>query len=231
MHKLLVFDLDGTLAALGKGMLNRDIELLRELEEMGYVIAICSGKPTYYLCGFMRQVGIKYPIMIGENGAAYQFGVDLPPEKHYLYPYSEKARLQLKKVKDMIDAACDGQIWYQPNEVAVTPFPQDAEMFAKIQDVLNTYKDELDELVVFRHVDSFDITPKNINKSNGLAYLSDLIEIDRKDIIAVGDWVNDIPMFEYADCSICVGGRLDYPTDYSFDTIKEVLSYIIEQKL
>lgn len=231
MHKLLVFDLDGTLAALGKGMLDSDIDLLRRLEEMGYTIAICSGKPTYYLCGFMRQVGIKYPIMIGENGAAYQFGVELPPEKHYLYPHSERAKAQLKQVKEMIDEACDYQMWYQPNEVAVTPFPQDAETFDKIQDILDTHKDELDELVVFRHVDSFDITPKNINKHNGLTYLSELIQVDGKDTIAVGDWVNDVPMFEYADCSICVGGRLDYPADYSFDTIKEALSYILEQKL
>ena len=51
MHKLLVFDLDGTLAQIGKGMLPADADKLIELEQMGYKIAICSGKSGFYLCG------------------------------------------------------------------------------------------------------------------------------------------------------------------------------------
>ncbi|MBQ3002547.1 MAG: HAD hydrolase family protein, partial [Clostridia bacterium] len=51
MHKVLVFDLDGTLAELGKGITQENIQKLFQLESMGYRIAVCSGKPTYYLCG------------------------------------------------------------------------------------------------------------------------------------------------------------------------------------
>jgi HAD superfamily hydrolase (TIGR01484 family) len=79
MHKLLVFDLDGTLAEIGKGMLPEDVAEFHRLERCGYRIAICSSKPVCYLCGFMRQVGLKDPILIGENGAVFQFGVELPP--------------------------------------------------------------------------------------------------------------------------------------------------------
>ena len=69
MHRLLVFDLDGTLAQVGKGMLPEDIEKLLSLEKEGYTIVICSGKPSYYLCGFARQIGLANPILVGENGA------------------------------------------------------------------------------------------------------------------------------------------------------------------
>ena len=133
MHKLIVFDLDGTLADLGKGMLEYNRELLRKLEKTGYTIAICSGKPCYYLCGFMRQVEIEHPILVGENGAAFMFGVDLPPKQHAIYPYSEKARQQLLLVRELIDDACEEDMWYQPNEVAVTPFPESEKAFAQIQ--------------------------------------------------------------------------------------------------
>ena len=64
-----------------------------------------------------------------------------------------------------------------------------------------------------------------------MAYLTELLQIEQKDVIAVGDWLNDVPMFEYADCSIRVGNRLEYPTDYAFDTITEALEYMIHEKL
>ena len=79
MMKLIVFDLDSTLAPVGKGILPETIQMLKEIEKSGIKIAICSGKPTFYTCGLMRQVELEDPILIGENGAVIQFGVDLPP--------------------------------------------------------------------------------------------------------------------------------------------------------
>ena len=84
--KLLVFDLDDTIAETGKEVLPEYVEIMKKIENAGICIAICSGKPTYYLCGFMRQIGLREPILIGENGGVVQFGVDLPPEKYYILP-------------------------------------------------------------------------------------------------------------------------------------------------
>lgn len=65
MHKLLVFDLDGTLAQRAKGIGYEDIQKLKELEKSDYRIAICSGKPICYLCGFARQLELENPVLIG----------------------------------------------------------------------------------------------------------------------------------------------------------------------
>ncbi len=240
MHKILVFDLDGTLAKVGKSMANADVEKLIELEKAGYTIAICSGKPTYYLCGFARQLGLREPILIGENGATFQFGIELPPKRYEVYPYSESARAQLDMMQALIDRECGDKVWYQPNEVGLTPFPKDAETFGLIQKLIDDRVELLDELLVYRHIDSFDLTPENINKFNGLAYLMELLGLEAKDVLAVGDGVNDIPMFEFADLSIgIVGSRkiqesygsiVDY-TDYEFSTIGEALEFIKENKL
>ena len=70
MIKLLVFDLDSTLAPIGEEMEWENVRLLRELEKKGARIAVCSGKSCDYLCGFLRQLGLSNPIMIGENGAS-----------------------------------------------------------------------------------------------------------------------------------------------------------------
>ena len=231
MHKILVFDLDGTLAGLGKGIQETDLFMLKKLEQMGYQIAICSGKPTYYLCGFMRQVELKNPILIGENGGNIQFGVDLPPERFYLYPYSETAREQIKTMRAVIEERFYQDVWFQPNVVGLTPFPKEEKIFDEIAHLLETKKDYLTDVLVYRHVDSFDITPKEINKYNGLQFLGELAGIGREDMIAIGDGVNDVPMLEYADYAIGIGEKMKEYTDVCFDDITSALTYIVEHKI
>ena len=135
-HKILVFDLDGTLCQLGKGMHPKDAALLRQLEEKGHTIVVCSGKTTYYLCGFLRQVGLKDPIMVGENGGAVQFGIDLPPRRYAQYPVDPTQKKLLVRLREEIDEICGDRIWYQPNEVQLTPFPKDEETFGTIRQIL-----------------------------------------------------------------------------------------------
>lgn len=244
MHKLLVFDLDGTLAMPAKGMTDPDVQKLLELEKSGYIIAICSGKTSYYLCGFARQLGLKNPILLGENGGTIQFGIDLPPKKYVEYPRSEKAKEQIRRMKDLIDKKFPGKIWYQPNLIGISPFPADEETFSALQELINQNSKHLSELLIYRHWDCFDLIPKNVNKKNGLIYLSEISGIEASDMIAIGDGVNDVPMFEYADISIGVmekadngdglaQGNVQNPIetyiDYSFATIGEVLDFILEK--
>ena len=231
MHKLLVFDLDGTLAQRARGISYEDTQKLKELEKSGYRIAICSGKPTYYLCGFVRQLELENPILIGENGGCFQFGVALPPKKYYKYPCSDRAMEQIRILKACIDEKCGERNWYQPNEIELTPFPQDAESFEIIQQIIDSGEVCLDELLVYRHKDCYDMIPKNINKANGVALLAEREGIDRADIIAFGDEVNDVPMLEYADISVGIGSNLNCETDYRFDTISEALDFILEKHL
>jgi len=220
--KLLVFDLDGTLAELGKGILSENIELLKVIEKKGVRIAICSGKPVYYLCGFMRQVGLKCPILIGENGAVIQFGVDLPPEKYYVLPYSKEAKRSIRFLREKIEEVLPN-MWYQPNEVGLTPFPKSEEEFEIITSILERYSNEIEDVDVYRHVDSFDITPKGISKKDGLKYLGELLGISSEEMVSVGDGVNDYPMFEYTGYSIGVNVEDEEKVDLNLKDIKQAL--------
>lgn len=227
MHKLLVFDLDGTLAPVGKGALPDTIEKLKKLERKGHRIALCSGKPTYYLCGILRQWELDEPVMIGENGAVFQFGVDLPPKRFEIFPFMKKAGEQLALLRKRIDEAWTGELWYQPNEVALTPFPYEEACFDCIQSILDAHPEDLDELAVYRHGDCFDILPKTISKAEGVAYLASLLGLCASDVAAVGDGVNDLPMFAYAGLSIGIGDGVAGKADLHFDTVGEALDHLL----
>lgn len=229
MYKLVAFDLDGTLAELGKGILQEDIELLEKLEEKGVKIVICSGKPTYYLCGFMRQVGLKHPILIGENGATTQFGVDLPPKEHYVLPFSIAAKDSIRYIKKNIDELLPG-LWYQPNEVGLTPFPRTEEEFEVISKFISENRDKIKDVEIYRHVDSYDIVPYGIDKKSGLKSLGKLLGIGAEETIAIGDGSNDYPMFEYAGLAIGINVGNQEKVDKNFETLKEALEYLLDER-
>ena len=57
-------------------------------------------------------------------------------------------------------------------------------------------------MLLYRHCDSFDITPEGITKKSGLARLGALLGIAPEETIAVGDGANDLPMLSEAGLGI-----------------------------
>jgi HAD superfamily hydrolase (TIGR01484 family) len=219
--------LDGTLCPVGKGVKEETLQSLLALEEKGYRIAICSGKPTYYLCGMARQLGLKAPILVGENGAVIQFGVDLPPRDYYVLPYAKDAKKAIRNMKDAIDEEYP-DMWYQPNEVMLTPFPFREEQFDWIQDYIDNHENELSGLDIYRHADCFDIVPKGISKKDGLRYLGSLMQVSADEMVAVGDGVNDYPMFEYVGLALGIGLKEEEKVHHNFKDIMYVMKHLHE---
>lgn len=225
MIKLLVFDLDNTLAKLGKGIIEEDLKLLKKIEKKGIRIAICSGKPVGYLCGMLRQIELEKPAMIGENGAVIQIGVDLPPKEYYFLPHSKEADRTIVFLKEKIKELLP-DIWFQANDVGLTPFPKSEEEFEKIEACIRENQGQVRDVTIYRHIDSFDITPNGITKYDGLKYLGDILGILPEEVIAVGDGVNDYPMFRYAGYSVGIHVAEPDKVNMNFMTSTEALHYL-----
>ena len=196
---LAAFDLDGTLAELGCPVTEGNVVLLKRLAERARIV-LSSGKPTYYLCGFARQLGIADAVLIGENGCAMQFGVSLPPVQNTYFTSSEKAVKQLDFARKAIPAL---RAFNRDNASA------------------------LDALDIYEHCDSFDYVPRGVSKRTALEALAARLGVPRERVIAVGDGVNDYPMFECA--GISVGIRLAHPdrADFDFSRLSDALSFLI----
>ncbi len=227
MIKLIAFDLDDTLAPTNKATPNDCVELLKKIEGCGIRIAVCSGKPTFYLSGYLRQIGLNNPILIGENGAVIQMGDALPPKEYYVLPYSEKAKKSIKLIKGLIDEKYP-DMWYQPNQTALTPFTENCEHHAFFDKILNENADKIEDIKVFKSFNAYDFLPNNINKQTALKYLKGLLGIDGAEILAVGNSDNDYPMFEYADYSVGINVPDAARVNNNYKTLKEALLHIIE---
>jgi len=225
MIKLIVFDLDNTLAPVGKGILPETVEVLKEIEKSGIKIAICSGKPTFYTCGVMRQVELDDPILIGENGAVIQFGVDLPPRRYEVQKYSKEAKKTICFLRQKIEEAMP-YVWFQPNEIGLTPFLTKQEEFDTVNKILEDYKDQVNDVIVYEQADCFDITPNGITKKSGIENLAKKLGVLPEEMIAVGDGINDYPMFEYAGMAFGVNVKDEDKVDKNFTSIIEVLKHI-----
>ena len=230
MVRLLVFDLDSTLAFLGQGIGEKELDIFQKLEKNGVRVAIASGKTCDYLCGFMRQVGLKDPILIGENGAVIRFGVELPPKLYHRIPFSKETAIALKEIRSILEERFPN-IWFQPNKIGVTPFPTSIEEFQEIQNILDMWLQGKEGIEVFRHVDSFDIVPAGIDKACGIQYVLDYLGITKEEMIAIGDGVNDYCMFEMAGFSIGVNVAERHRVDINCKTTMEMLEYLLREKL
>lgn len=233
MHKFLVFDLDDTLAPVGKPMLPENVALLQTLEAEGRQIVFCSGKPVYYLCGLARQLGLPDTILIGETGSVIQGGSALPPKFHVKTNVTVESLSQMESVQEKLNPYED-RLWYQPNEVVLTPFPKDPEMFTILEAITQEMTPSLTALDIYRQVDCIDFIPRGTNKGTGLKTLAKILNASPKDFLAIGDAENDVPMFQYADMSICIrhdGCQVSHLASLQFPTLNEALTYVKVQNL
>ncbi len=225
MIKAAVFDLDNTLAFVGKPILYENIKLLKEIESSGVRIVVSSGKPVYYLIGMFRQVGLNDPVFIGENGCSIAFGTSLPPKTLKTIKPAAEYFAAREKILSRLYAGFSDKFWLQPNEIALTVFFKDDDTRNKLHEyfAVNSFAG----VKVYEHCDSFDVLPVNIDKKTGLEKLFRELNIEKHEAVAVGDGANDLPMMEFCKYSIGVYAMDKNLTSYHFDDIREGLELIL----
>lgn len=224
---IYVFDLDGTLCPIGKPVSEKTVAGLRELEERGHSVALCSGKPTYYLCGMARQLGLSHPILIGENGGVIQLGVHLPPEHFYIVTNRKKTLSFFREKRAELAEKYGDLVWFQPNEAMLTVFPRDLSLFDALEEDLSPARAL--GCKIYRFVDCFDVVPDDVDKGKGLAFLAELTGCTPADFTAVGDGENDYPMFAFARYSVGISLKDKSRARVNVSSIDEALDHLLKE--
>lgn len=85
-------------------------------------------------------------------------------------------------------------------------------------DVFNIKKyGEFKDKIIDKEYEYLDIIPKNVNKGTALEYLSNYLNIDKKEILAVGDNLNDLSLLKTAGVGIAVNN--------AYSELKQVANY------
>lgn len=76
------------------------------------------------------------------------------------------------------------------------------------------YKDN----VIDKEYEYLDISPLHVSKGNALKILSNYLQIEKKDILSIGDNINDIDMFKVSNITAAVGD--------AHEQVKKIANYI-----
>lgn len=223
MLRLALFDLDGTLAENGAPVPDDVRQGLQGLVARGVQVGLCSGKPTYYLAGLVRQLGLEDAILIGETGLSIQYGSDVPPDRFHLHSPSQEDRDLLAALRTELTEHFE-RIWFQPNEASLTVFYYDTPTKVELRSLLRDRISQAPGLRIFEQLDCFDITP-GFTKADGIRVVMADLGLKVDEIAYVGDSENDGPAMELIPLSISVSDRISAPIEV--DTIQKAIQEIV----
>lgn len=222
--KLVVFDIDGTLAPTEQCIPESISHRLRSLEKRDIRIVLISGRTASYLAGLARGMGIKNPLLAGENG-----GVLFDP-----ITFWEKRLdgIPQKIVTEIKRTLCGdlGELWFQSNQTMLTVVPKDLAMVEKLFQIVWDHMQKADyDFQVNKYNDSIEIMPQRNSKGRALAVIKDILGIDKKEVVVFGNTVVDLSMKDEAEEFLIIGDTLKCEGLCNYNSIEDALGYF-EQK-
>lgn len=223
--KAIVVDVDGTLTD-DDGLLNlKAVEYIRKIEDLGLTIMLASGNALPITKALSDYIGCSGPIIAEDGGVVYY------RDKLVVNGDRNEALAALIELKKVFGK--DNIIETFSNKYRVA----DVSIHRKIP--INILKNFIDiKYPTLSIVDSkfaYHIHKKTINKGLGLKIACSMINVNVKDVIAIGDSELDIPMLKLSGYSIATANAsslvksvVDYVTRHSYgDGFVEAAELII----
>jgi len=241
--KYIFFDLDGTLIDHSENKVrDKTVELLKLLKQNGHEIFIATGRPPSLFYGIDKELGFDSFIAANGSIAVYKNQVILDePINHEIvsklvdYAYENKIDVGFESFSDYVVNSRFSNFVDKFSDIFHLHYPEIKKDYHKTNSIY--------QMVLF-HVESdykkfeamfpglrfnysneygLDINKDGGLKERGIEAIKNYLNIDKKDIIAVGDGFNDISMIEYAGLGIAMGNAKD-PVKQSADLVAEHIS-------
>lgn len=219
--QLAVFDIDGTLAKTEDEIPSHVAEQLREIEGQGIRIVLISGRTASYLAGLARGMGIKNPLVAGENG-----GVLFEPASKWERKLEAIPHQLGEEMKRLLQEEM-GDLWFQPNQTMLTAAPKDLAMVDQLHQAVLQLKPVSDHhYKINKYDDAVEIMPQENSKGRALAVIKEILHIRREEVMVFGNTVVDLPMKTEAETFIIIGDGVKGEGIHNFVCIEEALNYL-----
>ena len=212
--KLLVFDVDGTLAPHGAPIGRETAGALCELERR---VAFASGKAAEYLDGLARGIGLEGRCLIAENGGVIYHGGNM----HLL---AERPAFFDRLHNDIVRLFPRARL--QHNMVNLTALAAGETLEAVAAHLKSAGVCDGKSCLFYLHSDAAELLPKGVDKGRALHELKGLAGFDTENVIAAGNAENDKPMRDEARLFLAVGDAIE--ADRCFANAPALLAYLLE---
>lgn len=196
----LVVDVDGTLTGLDQAVDPRVMTVLREWPKP---VVVATGKAFPYPVALCQFVGIE-PCVVTENGGVVfvgqtnelVFGGDPDAVDSFVVDYRDRGFSLGFGDVDLTNR-------WRETEIAIS---------------LDQPRDPIDELadeyglVVIDTGYAYHVKAPDVDKGTGLTAAAAELDLKPSDFLAVGDSINDVPMFELAGESVAVANADEHAT-------------------
>ncbi|WP_094606134.1 Sugar phosphatase YidA [Sporomusa silvacetica DSM 10669] len=231
--KLMVFDLDDTLLNNNISISQRTQQAIRQAMNQGIKVTLATGRMYCSTILFARKLELKMPL-ITYNGAMindYPSGKVLFHSP--INPQAATQVLQLCQQRQWyIQSYINDELYVRElNKQAklyaeitgAKPIPVGEQLYTmrgaptkmlaiaeptKIRQMLEVFQSRLGKntlSIAESKPNYLEITNPAVNKGIALKFIADRLHIDQREIMAVGNGHNDIPMLSYAGFGVAVG--------------------------
>lgn len=245
-YRMIALDMDDTLLNDNIKISKENIKAIKKAKEKGTIITICSGRASKSIENLVKDIDFISPndYFISYNGAVItdfngnnifykpiqgqilkdlihigrEFGVDVQlyyNNKIIVSEYTD--RVKLYEQMNTFPVTIEKDLEKYNESVKVLFNYDDVEKLEKLRlYILQLYSDKVN--VFFSKPTYLEVLSKEANKGVALKYLSNHININRDEIIAVGDSFNDTYMIEYAGMGVAMNN--------AHTEIKKIANYV-----
>ena len=229
---LICTDLDGTLLKKDKSISSENIEAIRHFKNEGGIFTFVTGRMPYFVSQILEKINPNAPFGCVNGAALYDGKIDdyiwkatMPDGVMELVKYVDdnfnkvgiqvntfyktyfckenKAMKNFRDRNNLENLVCHYEEVREP--IAKIIFTSDDEYeIAEMEKELKRHPISFMFDFIRSEKSLYEILPKGINKGTSLLKLCQYLNIDKNKIITMGDYNNDIPMFNVSKVSIAV---------------------------
>lgn len=234
---LICTDLDGTLLRNDKSISRENLEAIEYFKAGGGLFTIITGRMPYYVTDICDRVMPNAPFGCVNGGGIYDFekkeyvwthpmadgvsqivkciddsfpdlGIQVSTFNNTFFCKENNTMKKFRKLTGLPNLVRHYTEVEGP--LAKVLFgSEDNEEILRLEKTLKAHPmaDRFDFIRSSRSL--FEILPKGMSKGTSIKKLSEILKIDKSKIVAIGDYDNDVAMFDAAGVSIAVSNACD----------------------
>ncbi|MGG4490721.1 Cof-type HAD-IIB family hydrolase [Metabacillus idriensis] len=224
--KVIFFDIDGTLLNHDKEIPDSTRTAIEDLKKAGHHVAIATGRAPFMFEDLRQELGIDSFVSFNGQFVVFEgkviFKNPLNTERlEELYEFALTSNHPLVFMSDDTMMSTESDHPYIHESMGSLKFmhpEQDAD-FYRNREIYQTllfckegeeevYKKYEDFHIIRWHELATDILPFGGSKAEGIKKLMERLDIEKKDVYAFGDGLNDLEMIKYVGTGVAMGNAV-----------------------